>query len=199
MLSEHPLALNPTINVVVAGAKALVITLNHFRETNTAAVEGSFQISDDLRNLANSSKHQKGSETRVLCSLAPNYECAEEKFRFIVNTITCNYPSALDAKKDLKFDAATEIWHALQSYAQVLNIDVSQLSPKESNYSFLPVAVAFFRPEYSAYTKSAQIQMKKRNADGYEPYDPPNVFYVVLDEELLGSDLTKKDWSFVTN
>lgn len=34
-LSEHPLALNPTTNVVVANAKTLAIALNHFREVHT--------------------------------------------------------------------------------------------------------------------------------------------------------------------
>jgi hypothetical protein len=198
MLSEHPLALKPTINSVVASAKTLVITLNHFKEQYSDVFSSSFQISGDLRNLANSSKHDKGAETRVLCSIAPNYEHADGKFRFITNKISCNYPAASKSNKDREFDAAVEIWKTLQSYAQTLGIDVTQFSPRESNYVFLPVAVAFYKSEYSAYTKCSRIQINKRTSEGYKPFDPTTVPYVVLDEDLLGSDLTKMDWSFVT-
>lgn len=112
--------------------------------------------------------------------------------------IICSYPNAQGINKERKFDAAKEMWSTLKSYANILDIDVSQFSPRESNYDFLPVVFAFYLPKYSAYTNSAQFQIKKRNNDGYEPHDPPNLPFVVLDEELLGSDLSKKDWSFVT-
>jgi hypothetical protein len=196
MLSEHPLAVNPDSNVLVANAQSLAITLNHFREKNPETGGDSFLISNDLRNFANSSKHKKGSETSVCWWISPTYECADGKFRFMENRITCRYSSALNANKDREFSASTEIWEALKKYAQVLSIDVSPFAPNESSYGFLPVAVAFSRPEYSALTKSSRITLLKKNTIGYELFNPSTVSFVVLGEEALGSNLAEMDWSF---
>ena len=196
MLSEHPLAVKPDSNVPIASAQSLAIALNHFRETNPETGGLSFPISDDLRNFANSAKHDKGAETIVSSRISPTYEYADGRFRFMENRITCSYSNAKGANKDREFSGAAEIWEALKEYAQVLSVDVSLFAPNESNYDFLPVAVAFWRPEYSAFTRSSGLTFLKRNAAGYEPFAPSNVSFVVLGEEALGSDLAKMDWGF---
>lgn len=198
LLSEHPLAVNPDSNVAEVNARSLVVTLTHFRENNPETGGFSFSISDDLRNLANSTKHKKGSETAVSCSMAPTYECKNETFRFIRNEIICKYEEAQAANKDREFSASTEIWTAVQGYAQILNVDVSRFAPNESSYDFLPVAIAFSRPEYSAYTTSTRIVMLRKGAAGYERFDPADVKFVVLGEEAIGSDLTRTDWISMT-
>jgi hypothetical protein len=197
LLSEHPLAANPDSNVLSSKAQSLVITLNHFREKLQKSAAYKVRITDDLRNLANSVKHSKGSETDVFCILSPTYECSGDGFRFIKNEIVCNYERANGGNAGREFLASAEIWAAVQSYAQVLGVDIIQFAPSESGYSFLPVAVAFSIPRYAAYTKSVQILFFRRIADGYEKFDPENVKFAVLGEEALGSDLSSMDWSFM--
>lgn len=197
LLSEHPLCLNPDSNVLIANTQSLVVALNHFREKNQYTDVSSILINDDIRNLANSYKHMKGAETAVSCRFTPMYECADEKFRFIKNDIVCKYESAQGLNKDRVFSAPDKIWNSIQDYARKLKIDISQYAPQESNYSFLPVAISFSRPEYGAYTISNEIKMLRKSADIYEPYACPNVKFVVLGEEALGSDLSKMNWDFV--
>jgi hypothetical protein len=205
LVSTHPIAANPGSNRLTVAAEMLATSLRHFKERHANSKVSSVWISQEIVDWANSIKHATESgrkhegedlaERTVFCFVSPTYEHQNDSFRFIRNEITCTYPLAVRKNARREFPATEVMWAAIKSYADALGLDVDRFGPSESNYGFLPVAVAFHFPEYAAYTKEIRIKILAKTASGYEPYSPSTVRQETLGSEHLNSDLSKIEWA----
>lgn len=207
LVATHPIAANPTSNKLTVAADVLATSLRHFKERHPTSPASNVWISDQLLHWADSVKHatetgrKKGgqdySEETVFCYVCPTYEHLNGGFRFIRNELTCAYRLAKGANTGREFSALDLMWATISDYAVALGLDVAKFAPRESEYGFLPVAVAFNFPEYAAYTESMRFKFFRKSSFGYEPFAPPEGKLVVLGSENIGADLSKLDWEAI--
>lgn len=179
-LASHPFAIEPESNLLLHQFEGIALHTNHFAEKNGLQV----QIESSFRDLANSIKHLRDDPAKqVNIQSAIIYEVKQNTFRFIRNTIIAKYPTS-----NFEFDAIEKLHEVIRAYFPLVDLNMPSFEIPESTYPFYEWAIAYDKDGLSALTQSIRIITVQKNQNSYIKFDPTNLKFVVLDENVIGQN-----------
>lgn len=180
LLAEYPMGIQPNTNSALHQLEGLLLGLNHFSEKNGI----NFSYSADFRDICNSIKHLKIYNKKIYdLSFVVQYECSEEKFRFIRNSVVATLQGGT-----IRLDVVALACEEVNRFCRENNFILQDLNQIESIYNFFDWAFAYHDPRVAAETTGIQIQTVKKADGGYLPIAPIEIKFVQLDFSLRGID-----------
>ncbi|MBO9197131.1 hypothetical protein J5277_23750 [Rhizobium sp. 16-449-1b] len=177
-LVATPLAMDPDSNSLLHRFEGLCLHAHHFGERNKIPVKNNRK----LRDIADSIKHIRSKDPQVTLESFGAWEYKNDLFRFISHGIEAKW------EPDKTMDAIACLLGHVNELNRKLQANLPDLKMGESGYGFYDWAFAYHLPLVSIATLSHRIRILERTETGnYRSFAPPNLRFVVLAGDLIGS------------
>ncbi|MFK0333325.1 hypothetical protein ACIQUB_19605 [Rhizobium sp. NPDC090275] len=177
-LIAHPLVMDPDSNSLLHRFEGLCLHAHHFEERNKVPVKNNQKLED----IANSIKHIRSRGRQVTLESFGAWEFKHGLFRFISHGIEARWEDGATT------DAIECLLGRVNALNRKIQANLPDLKVGESVYGFYDWAFAYHLPLVSVATLSHRIRIMERTETGnYRSFAPPNVRFVVLAGDLIGT------------